>query len=771
VTRWLGAAVAVAVAFGLGLYHLSSRSLWGDEAFSVTLARKPAGEFWHVVATSQANMSLYYVLLRGWIKLGDGEGAVRALSLLAGVLAVAVLYVAAERLFDRWVASLAALLLAVNAFFLRYAQEARSYALAMLLTAVATLLFLRLEERPGTRRLGLAYVAVGALALYAHFFAAFVLAGHLLALAIARRPLRAQLLRLAAIGLLAVPLGLFALFRDEGQVSHLVRPTPTYVVDTLQGLAGGTRLLLVLYAAAVVIAGASLIRRLDWPMVVAATWAATPVVGALVISIGKPLWAPRFLIVALPGIVLLVAVGLRRVPLPATAAAAGLLLALSSVHVARTLGDPQEDFRAATAFVLANERSGDVAAFYRTSRRIPFEYYAARSGAEALPRSLLPASPYGHFDLVADYRHTNVTPSELSAIAATAARDRMWLLLSRSEDERVEAKQENRARVVAAVERGADLRRRRLFAGLDVRLYEPSARSGSLASRRTSTGVACGGDPAASIPSPSWPAPRLGRVAIIVMENKGCEEVIGWADAPYTNGLAAKYAFPSNFYALQRPSLPNYLGLTSGTTFGLTRNCTDCSFSGRNLVDQLEKAHISWKAYLESMPAPCFRGPSAPDQYVKEHNPFMYYSNVASNPRRCRRVVPLDRLSKDIAAKTLPRFVWISPNNCHNSHNCSIRDGDLFLSRLVPRVLRALGPRGVLFLTYDEGNTREGCCGGAAGGRIATVVAGPAARRGVVSSLEYDHYSILRTIEEGWRLPLLRGAKCPCTRSLAALLR
>ena len=74
-TRWLGAVVAVAVAFGLGLYHLSSRSLWGDEAFSVTLARKPAGEFWHVVATSQANMSLYYVLLRGWIKLGDGEAA------------------------------------------------------------------------------------------------------------------------------------------------------------------------------------------------------------------------------------------------------------------------------------------------------------------------------------------------------------------------------------------------------------------------------------------------------------------------------------------------------------------------------------------------------------------------------------------------------------------------------------------------------------------------------------------------------------------------
>jgi 4-amino-4-deoxy-L-arabinose transferase-like glycosyltransferase len=741
----------------LGLYHLGSRSLWGDEAFSITLARKPFGEFWHVVTTSQANMSLYYVLLRGWVELGDGEAVVRLLSVLAGVVAVAVLYAAAERLFGQWVASLAALLLAVNAFFLRYAQEARSYAVVLLLTTLATLLFLRLEERGD---LGIAYVAVGALALYAHFFAAFVLAGHLLALAIARRPLRTQVLRLAAIGVLAVPLAVFALFRDEGQVSHLVRPTPTYVVDTLQDLAGGTRPLLVLYAAALVVAAVSLLPRLDWPMVVAATWAATPVVGALVVSIGKPLFAPRFLIVALPGIVLLVAVGLTRLPLPVTAGAFGLLLALSSVHAARTLGHPQEDFRAATAFVLANARSGDAVAFYRTSRRIPFEYYA---DGRALPRSLLPTSPYGRFDLVADYRHTDLAQPELAAIAATAARDRVWLFMSRSEDERVRAKQENRARLVAAVERSADLRRRRLFAGLDVRLYEPSGPA--------RTGVACGGDRPPGPPTPRKTVPRLNRVAILVMENKGCEEVIGWADAPYMNGLAAKYAFASNFYALQRPSLPNYLGLTSGTTFGLTENCTACSFRGRNLVDQLEQAHISWKAYLESLPAPCFHGPSAPNQYVKEHNPFVYYPNVVSNPRRCRRVVPLDRLAKDIAAKTLPRFVWIGPNNCHNSHNCSIRDADLFLSRLVPRLLQALGPRGVLFITYDEGNTREGCCGGAVGGRVATIVAGPAARRSVVSALEYDHYSILRTIEDAWRLPRLRGAACPCTRSLSALLR
>ncbi|HYZ78949.1 MAG TPA: glycosyltransferase family 39 protein [Gaiellaceae bacterium] len=479
--RLSGAAAAVAVASGLGLYHLGSRSLWGDEAFSVTLARKPFGEFWRVVSESQANMSLYYFLLRPWTALGDGEAVVRLLSLLAGVLAVAVLYRAAERLFDRRIATLAALLLAVNGFFLRYAQEARSYALVLLLTTLATVLFLRLQVERATRSLDAAYVVVGALALYAHYFAAFVLAGHLLALAVAGRPLRAQLLRLGGVGVLVAPLALFALYRDAGQVSHLTRPTPSSVVDALRMLAGGMRSLLALYGLAVLLAGAAWLRRRgwrrDWPMVNAATWAATPVVGAIVVSLGKPLFAPRFLIVALPGIVLLVAAGLARLPLPATTAAGALVLALSSLHVLQTQGKPQEDFRAATEFVLANERPGDAAAFYRTSRRIPFEYYARRTGARTLPRSLLPASPYGRFDLVGDYRHTWITQAELAAIGDAASRGRVWLLLSRPENERVHAKRVNRARLLATVERRAELRRRRLFAGLEVRLYEPSARA------------------------------------------------------------------------------------------------------------------------------------------------------------------------------------------------------------------------------------------------------------------------------------------------------
>jgi phosphatidylinositol-3-phosphatase len=257
---------------------------------------------------------------------------------------------------------------------------------------------------------------------------------------------------------------------------------------------------------------------------------------------------------------------------------------------------------------------------------------------------------------------------------------------------------------------------------------------------------------------------------VIVMENKDCNDVIGSRQAPYLNALAQRYSFASRHFALRKPSLPNYLGLTGGSTFGITTDCTECSVSSTNLVDQLEGAGITWKAYMQGMPLPCFAGAES-GLYVKRHNPFVYYSDIVSRPMRCGRVVPLNRLSRDLARRTLPRFVWISPDICDDMHSCTIRTGDRFLSRLVPPLLRALGPRGVLFVTWDEGYGGAGCCGRARGGNVALIVAGASARSNARSGLAYDHYSVLRTIEDAFALPRLRAAGCPCTRSLAPLLR
>jgi acid phosphatase len=256
---------------------------------------------------------------------------------------------------------------------------------------------------------------------------------------------------------------------------------------------------------------------------------------------------------------------------------------------------------------------------------------------------------------------------------------------------------------------------------------------------------------------------------VIVMENEEYGDIVGSRSTPFINRLAARYALARQMYAVAHPSLPNYLALTGGSTFRITSDCTDCRVGASSLVDQLERAHISWRAYMEDLPHSCFTGAGA-GGYAKKHDPFVYYTRIARHRARCRHVVPLARLYVDERARTLPRFVWITPNLCHDMHDCAPATGDRFLARLVPPLLHALGPRGLLVLTWDEGTSDNGCCRLASGGHIATILAGPVARPGARLSTPTDHYSVLQTIEDVFGLPRLRGAACACTPSLAPLL-
>jgi hypothetical protein len=269
------------------------------------------------------------------------------------------------------------------------------------------------------------------------------------------------------------------------------------------------------------------------------------------------------------------------------------------------------------------------------------------------------------------------------------------------------------------------------------------------------------------------PRPRLpsfSHVVVVVMENAEYGQIIGSKDAPYINALARRYSLATNYYGVTHPSLPNYLALTAGSTFDITSDCTSCSVNGQNIVDQLEAARISWKAYMEGMPTSCFLGDAA-GRYAKEHDPFLYYNDVIHAKNRCDHVVPIPELSTDLRAHSLPRYVWITPDLCDDMHDCSVKTGDAFLASLLPPILSAIGRRGVLFLTWDEGATDAGCCGTTSGGRVATIVAGGAARLGARSRLPMSHYSLLRTIEDAWHLPELGQAASSSTRTLAPLLR
>lgn len=247
--------------------------------------------------------------------------------------------------------------------------------------------------------------------------------------------------------------------------------------------------------------------------------------------------------------------------------------------------------------------------------------------------------------------------------------------------------------------------------------------------------------------------PNFSHVFVIVLENKGKGQAVGQSTAPYLSQLAKTYARAANYHSITHPSLPNYLALTGGDTFGISSDCTDCFVDAPNLAVQLETAGKSWRAYMESMPSPCFVGDANPN-YAQRHNPFIYYNNIRTQPARCQNIVPFSQFAGDLQQNSLPNFIWISPNLCHDMHDCSVNTGDQWLQQWVPKILAspAWQNNGVLFITFDE---NDGYTLFSGGGPVDTLVISPLVQPGFVSSVAYNHYALLHTIEAAWGLPLL----------------
>lgn len=269
--------------------------------------------------------------------------------------------------------------------------------------------------------------------------------------------------------------------------------------------------------------------------------------------------------------------------------------------------------------------------------------------------------------------------------------------------------------------------------------------------------------PAAAAPSsPPAPAtvPSFSHVFVIVMENHEYNSVIGNPAAPYTNGLINSYGLATNYYGASHPSLPNYLALTAGSTFGIASDCTTCFVSATNIADQVEGSGRSWKAYMEDMPVPCYMG-AASGNYAMKHNPFMYYNDIRNNSARCAaHVAPFTQFWGDMSSGRAPDFVWITPNMCNDTHDCPVGTGDAWLRGVVPTITGSAAFRngGVLFITWDEGSSNAGCCSGSWGGHVATLVVAPNAISGFRSGVAENHYGLLRTIEDGFHLSHLGAA-------------
>ena len=263
-------------------------------------------------------------------------------------------------------------------------------------------------------------------------------------------------------------------------------------------------------------------------------------------------------------------------------------------------------------------------------------------------------------------------------------------------------------------------------------------------------------------PTPAPLVPNFETIVVIVFENKEFDRVIGNPDMPIFNRLANDYTLLTQHYAVTHPSLPNYIAMIGGDTFEIDRNCGDCFINAPSLPDLIETSGRTWRTYQEDMPEPCFLGSWV--DYVQKHNPFVYFDPIRLDAARCERSVrPLTDLSSDLAAGSLPNFVFITPNLCNDAHDCGLDVADVWLASQMQSLINFFGTTSQSFLvilTWDEGQGDFSCCGlpEKAGGRVATILISPQVKNGFEDATPYTHYSLLKTIAEAWGLPYLGHA-------------
>ena len=239
-------------------------------------------------------------------------------------------------------------------------------------------------------------------------------------------------------------------------------------------------------------------------------------------------------------------------------------------------------------------------------------------------------------------------------------------------------------------------------------------------------------------------ASSSGHVFVILMENKDYDQALG---GNYTASLASKYAVATNYHAVAHPSLPNYLALTSGSTWDITDDNYHALSSGEDLGSELTSADIPWRAYMEDMTNGCF---DSKKPYALKHNPFAYYGGQCPS-----NVVPLSQLEADLSGNT-PNFVWITPNLCNDEHSCSVSEGDQWLSEMVPKIMDSAAWKddGVLFIVWDENENEsdkksygETAKQSAGSNRVPLIVVAPNLKAHQTDTYN-DHYSLLVTIED-----------------------
>jgi mannosyltransferase len=461
-----------ALALFLRMIFLAQESFWGDELASVRRAELDWPSFWALIRGRPA-MTLYYILLRFWIPLGDSEFTVRILSVIPAVATVPVIYLLGKRLFDARIGLIAALLLAINAFHIQYSQEARSYSLLVLLVTLSSLFLVRGMERPSSGGNWAGYVVANILAVFAHPFALLVIAAQVSSLVFLPRrkvPWGKLFASGTAVGIALLPVLVPAargfINFNSPDVPAPLSWIPATSLSQVRGFAvqltgQSGSLPLILYLAPVVIAGISALRTWastrasleSWKYGLLLTWLFLPVV----ITIGyslliAPALVSRYLIICLPPLVTLVAAGiwqiyrslsgrrglLRVSPLLVSGVLMAALVALSvggtSAYYTNYV---KEDWRGVAALIMSQWQPGDGILFYypNTERMIQHYFQKAPPGAPQI-RSLIPNGDSDQSFYMGPWNQFLAEEPDRERIAQYLPDNpkRIWLVMARNQD-------------------------------------------------------------------------------------------------------------------------------------------------------------------------------------------------------------------------------------------------------------------------------------------------------------------------------------------------
>ncbi|CZR51744.1 related to acid phosphatase Pho610 [Phialocephala subalpina] len=272
-------------------------------------------------------------------------------------------------------------------------------------------------------------------------------------------------------------------------------------------------------------------------------------------------------------------------------------------------------------------------------------------------------------------------------------------------------------------------------------------------------------------PVSNVPGLAFDRIVQIWLENTDYDKASG---DPNMQWLASQGIALSNYYAVTHPSEPNYVAVVGGDTFGIDNDdFLRIPSNVSTVVDLLDTKGISWGEYQEHIPYPGFQGFNYSNQvtfandYVRKHDPLIIFDSVSTNATRLSLIKGFDSFDKDLAAKTLPQWSFITPNMTNDGHDTTIAFTASWARNFIAPLLNNtyFMNNTLVILTFDEDETytnHNNMYSILLGGAI------PTSLHGTTDSTFYNHYSMISTVSVNWGLPSL--GRWDCNANLLALV-